>query len=248
MRCSVRSADNRRSTSSTCPRQSATGTSTSPRPTGPSCGRRGTPARSAAWTRACASTSRRSCHGSWPMTDPSPAMPAWASAQLADYVHAGTAMTQRLPDVLAVARLMRDTFDAGSAADAQHLTGELIGHYRRDRRPLPAVTLTCDATVTTCIANDYDFDEVFARQVQALADPGDLVVAFSTSGRSPNVVAGLAAARARGATTVLLCGESAGPAGAHADVVLAAPATQTARIQELHTLMLHVISEYVDAL
>lgn len=191
------------------------------------------------------------------MTDPSLAVPAWASAQLADYVHAGTAMMQRLPDVLAVARLMRDTFDAGgtvftfgnggSAADAQHLTGELIGHYRRDRRPLPAVTLTCDAAVTTCIANDYDFDEIFARQVQALAGPGDLVVAFSTSGRSPNVVAGLAAARARGATTVLLCGESAGPAGAHADVLLAAPATQTARIQELHTLMLHIISEYVDA-
>lgn len=191
------------------------------------------------------------------MTDPSLTVPAWATAQLADYVRAGAAMTRQLPDVVAVARLMRDIFDAGgtvytfgnggSAADAQHLTGELIGHYRRDRRPLPAVTLTCDATVSTCIANDYDFDEVFARQVQALAGPGDLVVAFSTSGRSPNVVAGLVAARARGATTVLLCGESAGPASAHADVVLAAPATETARVQELHTLMLHVISEYVDA-
>lgn len=186
-----------------------------------------------------------------------PTVPAWAAAQLADYVHSGTAMAQRLPDVLAVAQLMRDTFAAGgtvfafgnggSAADAQHLTGELIGHYRRDRRPLPAVTLTCDATVSTCIANDYDFDQVFARQVDALAGPGDLVIAFSTSGRSPNVVAGLATARIRGATTILLCGESAGPAVAHADVVLAAPATETARIQELHTLMLHVISEYVDA-
>ena len=191
------------------------------------------------------------------MTDPTLIVPAWARAQLAEYVDAGTAMMGRLPEVLAVAWLMRDTFDAGgtvftfgnggSAADAQHLTGELIGHYRRDRRPLPAVTLTCDATVSTCIANDYDFDDVFARQVQALARPGDLVVAFSTSGRSPNVVAGLAAGRARGAATVLLCGESAGPAGVHADVVLAAPATQTARIQELHTLMLHVISEFVDA-
>lgn len=191
------------------------------------------------------------------MTDPTLTVPAWARAQLAEYVDAGTAMTHRLPDVLAVARLMRDTFDAGgtvftfgnggSAADAQHLTGELIGHYRRDRRPLPAVTLTCDATVSTCIANDYDFDEVFARQVQALARPGDLVLAFSTSGRSPNVVAGLAAARARRATTVLLCGESVGPAGAHADVLLVAPSTQTARIQELHTLMLHVMSEFVDA-
>lgn len=191
------------------------------------------------------------------MTSTSPAVPSWARAQLADYVDAGTAMEQRLPDVLAVALLMRDAFDAGgsvftfgnggSAADAQHLTGELIGHYRRDRRPLPAVTLTCDATVSTCIANDYDFDQVFARQVEALAGPGDLVVAFSTSGRSPNVVAGLAAGRMRGATTVLLCGESAGPAGEYADVLLAAPATETARIQELHTLMLHIISEDVDA-
>ncbi len=191
------------------------------------------------------------------MTDPSLDLPAWATAQLADYVQSGTAMTQRLPDVLAVARLMRDAFEAGgtvftfgnggSAADAQHLTGELIGRYRRERRPLPAVTLTCDATVSTCIGNDYSFEQVFSRQVEALARPGDLVIAFSTSGRSPNVVAGLAAARARGATAVLLCGEATGPANEHADVVLAAPATETARIQELHTLMLHVISEYVDA-
>ncbi len=94
------------------------------------------------------------------------------------------------------------------------------------------MTLTCDATVITCIANDYDFDQVFARQVQALAGPEDLVIAFSTSGRSPNVVAGLATARARGATTVLLCGASVGPAGAHADVVLAAPATETAPYEE----------------
>ena len=192
------------------------------------------------------------------MTDPTLIVPAWARAQLAEYVDAGTAMMGRLPEVLAVAWLMRDTFDAGgtvftfgnggSAADAQHLTGELIGHYRRDRRPLPAVTLTCDATVSTCIANDYDFDDVFARQVQALARPGRprrCLLDVGTIARMSS--RGLTTGRARGAATVLLCGESAGPAGVHADVVLAAPATQTARIQELHTLMLHVISEFVDA-
>jgi len=184
-------------------------------------------------------------------------VPDWASEQLASYNRSGAAMAERLPAVLGAAELLCRAFAAGgvlytfgnggSAADAQHLTGELIGHYRRNRRPLPAVTLTCDPTVATCIANDYSFDDVFARQVAALVRPGDVVAAFSTSGRSPNVVAGLATARSRGATTVLFCGESGGPAGEHADVLLAAPATSTARIQELHTLMLHLISEHVDA-
>lgn len=184
-------------------------------------------------------------------------VPVWASEQLASYSRSAVAMAERLPAVLDAAELLCRAYAAGgvlytfgnggSAADAQHLTGELVGHYRRDRRPLPAVTLTCDPTVATCIANDYSFDDAFARQVEALVRPGDVVAAFSTSGRSPNVVAGLAAARARGATTVLFCGESGGPAAEHADVLLAAPATQTARIQELHTLMLHLISEHVDA-
>jgi len=181
----------------------------------------------------------------------------WAVEQIATYTQSGKAMEQRLSGVLSVAALLCRAFtdggvlytfgNGGSAADAQHLTGELIGHYRRDRRPLPAITLTCDATVSTCIANDYSFDDVFSRQVQALATPKDVIAAFTTSGRSPNVVAGLAAAQARGATTVLFCGESVGPANQYADVVLAAPATATARVQELHTLMLHIISEYVDA-
>lgn len=137
--------------------------------------------------------------------------------------------------------------NGGSAADAQHFTGELIGHYKRDRRPLPAVTLTTDPSTMTCIANDYSYDDVFSRQVEALARPGDLVVAFTTSGRSPNVVAGLATARARGATTVLFGGADGGPARAHADRALLVPSRHTPRIQEMHTLMLHVISEMVDA-
>ena len=135
----------------------------------------------------------------------------------------------------------------GSAADAQHLAGELIGHYRRDRRPLPAVALSTDPSVMTCIANDYDFEAVFARQVEALARPGDVVVGFTTSGRSANVVAGLAAGRAAGATTILFTGRDGGPAAGNADVVLAAPADATARVQELHVLFLHLVSEVVDA-
>lgn len=137
--------------------------------------------------------------------------------------------------------------NGGSAADAQHLTGELVGRYKRDRRPLPAVTLSTDASVLTCIGNDYSYVDVFKRQVEALARPGDVVVAFTTSGRSPNVVAALAAAQAKGATTLLFAGGGGGPARAHADRTLLVPSKSTQRIQEMHTLMLHVISEMVDA-
>jgi D-sedoheptulose 7-phosphate isomerase len=136
--------------------------------------------------------------------------------------------------------------NGGSAADAQHLTGELIGRYRLDRRPLPAVTLTSDPTTITCIANDYGFDDVFSRQVQALARPRDVVAAFTTSGRSPNVVTGLSSARARGATTVLFTGGEGGPALEFADHALIVPSSTTPRIQELHTFLLHVISERID--
>lgn len=139
--------------------------------------------------------------------------------------------------------------NGGSAADAQHLAGELIGRYCRERRPLAAVALSTDPTVTTCIGNDYSFDDVFARQVTALARPDDVVAAFTTSGRSPNVVAGLRAARAAGALTVLFTGRpegEAGPANAYADHVFAVPSSRTARVQEAHVLLLHLLSEHID--
>ena len=177
--------------------------------------------------------------------------------QLAEHVAVAREVSGLAEPVRAVGRLLCDAFAAGgsvytfgnggSAADAQHLSGELIGHYKRDRRPLPAVTLSTDATVTTCIANDYSYDDVFSRQVTALARPDDVVIGFTTSGRSPNVVSALAAARAKGATTVLFGGADGGPAREHADRLLLAPSTRTPRIQEMHTLMLHVISEFVDA-
>src|SRR4051794_2469057 len=110
--------------------------------------------------------------------------------------------------------------NGGSAADAQHLAAELIGRYLRDRRPLPAIALSVDPSVVSCIANDYAWDEVFARQVEALAGPGDVVIGFTTSGRSANVVRGLATARGRGATTVLFGGGHGGPAREHADLAL----------------------------
>jgi len=101
--------------------------------------------------------------------------------------------------------------------------------------------------VLTCVGNDYSYDEVFSRQVEALARPGDVVVAFTTSGRSANVVSALRAARDNGAVTMLFGGGDGGPARAHADHALLVPSGTTARIQEMHTLLLHVISEMVDA-
>jgi D-sedoheptulose 7-phosphate isomerase len=178
-------------------------------------------------------------------------------AQHAEHVEVAVALEPLLDTVDTVARRLCEAFAAGgrlytfgnggSAADAQHLAAELIGRYRRTRRPLPAVSLVTDPSVVSCIANDFSYDEVFARQVEGLAAPGDIVAGFTTSGRSPNVVAGLAAGRAAGATTVLFGAGDGGLAAANADLVLLVPASTTARIQEMHLLMLHLISEVVDA-
>ncbi|WP_345386817.1 D-sedoheptulose-7-phosphate isomerase [Nonomuraea salmonea] len=160
-------------------------------------------------------------------------MPELLAQHVDGHLAAARGMAALLPAVEATADLLIETFtrggtlytvgNGGSAADAQHLTGELIGHYRRDRRPLPAVTLTTDATVMTCIANDYVYDDVFARQVQALARRGDVVAAFTTSGNSPNVVGALQAAQTNGAVTVLFGGGDGGKAAAYADHLLLAP-------------------------
>jgi D-sedoheptulose 7-phosphate isomerase len=186
-------------------------------------------------------------------------MPEDPAQQLTDHLDLAERTRQLLPDLHKVGRRLIEVYEGdgrlytfgngGSAADAQHLAGELIGRYLRERRPLPAVSLVTDPTVVSCIANDYDFDDVFARQVRALARPGDMVAAFTTSGRSANVVRGLAAARAAGAATVLFAGgdQSGRPAADHADHTLVVPATATARIQEMHLMLLHLLSEQVDA-
>lgn len=188
-------------------------------------------------------------------TDAAPA--DWMEQQLLDHIATARAAKDLLPAVREVARLLCAAYErggilytfgnGGSAADAQHFTGEIIGHYSRDRRALGAVTLSTDPTTMTCIANDYSFDDVFARQVAGLARPGDVVAAFTTSGRSPNIVGALRAARERGATTVLFGGGDGGPAAEFADHLLLSPSTTTPRIQEMHTFMLHAISEFVDA-
>jgi D-sedoheptulose 7-phosphate isomerase len=176
--------------------------------------------------------------------------------ELLDHLSTARKLEQLIPAIVGVgrslcARLERGgtvyTFgNGGSAGDAQHLVGELIGRYARERRPLRAVTLTTDPSVITCIANDYGYDEVFARQVAALAGEHDAVIGLSTSGNSASVTRGLAAARENGALTVLLTGEAGGNAAEHADVVLRASSGHTARIQEAHILIIHLLSELVD--
>jgi D-sedoheptulose 7-phosphate isomerase len=127
--------------------------------------------------------------------------------------------------------------NGGSAADAQHLAAELTVRYRRDRPPIPALALTTDTSVLTAIGNDMGFERLFARQVEALCGPADVCIGISTSGRSANVVGGLAAARARGAVAAALGGGDGGLLAGLADPLLLVPSTETARIQEMHILL-----------
>jgi len=136
----------------------------------------------------------------------------------------------------------------GSAADAQHIAGELVNRFRYDRGALPAIALTTDTSVLTCIANDSSFDQVFARQVQALARPGDALLAISTSGRSAVVLLALEAARVAGAVAIGFTGSGGAVAmGPLCDLLLVAPTPVTARIQECHGFAYHVICGLVES-
>ena len=136
--------------------------------------------------------------------------------------------------------------NGGSAADAAHLAAELVGRFRRERRGYAAVALTADASVLTSIANDYGYDRVFARQVEALGQPGDIAFALTTSGESVNVVRGLEAARAQRLTTIALTGRDGGSAGRLADVHVNVQSASPPRVQEVHRTLLHVICDLVE--
>jgi len=136
--------------------------------------------------------------------------------------------------------------NGGSATESLHFAEELVARFRRERRPLAAQSLAADPSVLTCIANDYEYADVFARQVRAFVRPGDVAVAFSTSGKSENVVRALATARELGATTVLFGGGDGGAAAEHAEIALVVPSASTARVQEMHVLLLHLVLEEVD--
>jgi len=136
--------------------------------------------------------------------------------------------------------------NGGSAADAQHLAGELVGRFRRDRAALSAIALTTDSSVTTAIANDMGYDSVFCRQVEAHGRPGDVAVGITTSGRSPNVVQALQLARERGLVTVGLTGGGGGRLAGAVDYLIDVPHAETARIQEVHVMVVHVLCQIVE--
>jgi D-sedoheptulose 7-phosphate isomerase len=136
--------------------------------------------------------------------------------------------------------------NGGSAADSQHFAAELVGRFTRERRAWPALALTTDASVLTAIGNDHGFDRVFARQVEAHGQPGDVLVGISTSGGSPNVMAAVEAARARGLVTIGLTGRDGGALGRAADVHVNVPSSSTARTQEVHATILHVLCDLVE--
>ena len=153
---------------------------------------------------------------------------------------------QRLCTAMAAGHTVLVCGNGGSAAESQHFAAELTGRFTRERAAWPALALTVDTSALTAIGNDYGFDRIFARQVEAYGRPGDVLLAISTSGRSPNVVAAAESARARGLAVIALTGPEAGPLGTLADEVLAVPAAVTARVQEVHLTLLHVLCDEIE--
>ena len=158
--------------------------------------------------------------------------------------------------IVQVAQLIGGAFQAGhkvllfgnggSSTDAAHIAAEFVGRYKRERAPLPAIALATDIAAITCIANDYGFEELFARQVQAHGQRGDVAIAISTSGNSPNVLKGVEAAKALGLTTIAWTGGTGGKLAGMVDYAFVVPSTLTARIQESHITLGHVLCELIE--
>jgi D-sedoheptulose 7-phosphate isomerase len=137
--------------------------------------------------------------------------------------------------------------NGGSAADAQHIAAEFVVRYRQNRRALPAIALTTDTSILTAHSNDFGFETVYARQIEALANAGDVAIGISTSGSSANIIAGLKAAKARGCLVVAFTGEKNSPCSEAADITFHAPSNITARVQECHLLVGHILCEMVES-
>jgi len=164
---------------------------------------------------------------------------------------------EHFPAIDGCAEMLASTFEegkkllicgnGGSAADAQHIAAEFVGRFERERRPLPAIALTTDTSALTALANDYDFDRVFARQVEALAAKGDCLLAISTSGTSPNVIAAVMAGRRAGCKIIGLTGSKGKKMASLCDAVVMVPSERTARVQEAHIAIAHYWCEVLDS-
>jgi D-sedoheptulose 7-phosphate isomerase len=153
---------------------------------------------------------------------------------------------QMICDALVAGRKILLCGNGGSAADAQHIAAELVGCYEKQRRSWPAISLTTDTSALTAVSNDLGYEQVFARQVAGLAQPGDVLIAISTSGKSKNVLQAVERARELGCHTIALTGASSDPLGSMCDFTVAVPASRTSRIQEAHITIGHLWCEMVD--
>jgi D-sedoheptulose 7-phosphate isomerase len=179
-----------------------------------------------------------------------------AELQIRESVGVIASLESRIDRLMAIADLLTSCLrqggtiylcgNGGSAADAQHVAAELVGRFLRERRALPAVALTCNTSILTSIGNDYDFSEIFARQVKAHVGPKDCVIGISTSGRSANVLKAIAAAREAGATTIGFTGAGGHDLAALCDECFLAPSDHTPRIQEAHLVAWHLICDAVE--
>jgi D-sedoheptulose 7-phosphate isomerase len=159
--------------------------------------------------------------------------------------------TRRMAECLLADGKVMACGNGGSAADSQHFAAELLNRFEQERPPLAAIALTTDTSTLTSIANDYRYEDVFAKQIQALGRPGDVLLAISTSGNSPNVIEAIHAAHARNITVVALTGKQGGKIAVLLgpnDIHLCVPAERTARIQEVHLLTIHCLCDGIDAL
>lgn len=169
-----------------------------------------------------------------------------AVSRLVEIVPEITAAAGLLTAALRVGGKVLICGNGGSAADSQHFAAELVGRFKKERAALPALALSTDTSILTSLANDYDFSRVFARQVEALGRPGDILVAISTSGNSPNVLEAARLARKRGISVVGLLGGEGGRILGECDLGLVVPSAETARVQEGHALIIHILCGLIE--
>ena len=168
------------------------------------------------------------------------------SIQTTGYLAAVSGAGEKLASVIQNGNTVLLAGNGGSAADAQHFAGEIVGRFLKERDAIPAMSLCVDPSVMTCIANDYGYDEVFARQIQGLGKAGDAFIGISTSGNSENIIRGIAEARKKNMFVIGLLGKDGGRIKDLCDIALVVPSMHTPRIQEIHTFTVHLLCEMIE--